>query len=338
MKVFIIGASGFIGSSLVETILNQKDWEVFGIDREDEKITPFLKHPRLHFFKGDITIDSPIVDQFIRESDVVILLAAISRPLVYITDPLQVFEIDFEANFAILKKVFQHHKRLLFASSSEVYGMCDDAEFDEEASRFVLGPVDKTRWIYAACKQFMERMIYIYGQKGLSFTLFRFFNCIGPNLDNINVKERGGSRVLPQFIGNILRGEDICLVDGGEQRRCFTDIDDSTDCLIRIIENKAGSAENRIFNIGNPANSFSIRELAALLVDTMKTYPAWTDLAEKTKLMTVDGEDYYGKGYQDMTNRVPSIRNARRFLNWEPQTPFQVTLRKILDSLSSRVA
>jgi nucleoside-diphosphate-sugar epimerase len=257
---------------------------------------------------------------------------AIATPATYVQDPLRVFELDFEANLDIVRKCVRYKKRVVFASTSEVYGMSAEPEFDEETTNLVLGPISKHRWIYSCSKQLMDRVIHAYGMKeGLRYTLFRPFNWIGPKLDNILEPKEGSSRVLTQFVGNILRGKDILLVDGGSQRRSFTYIDDGIDALVRIIENRDGCADGRIFNIGNPANDVSIRELAELLLALVKTYPAHRALAEKMRLVSVDSREYYGEGYQDILTRVPSIRNARTFLGWKPVTDLETALRKTLD-------
>jgi nucleoside-diphosphate-sugar epimerase len=257
---------------------------------------------------------------------------AIATPATYVLDPLRVFELDFEANLDIVRKCVQYKKRVVFPSTSEVYGMCADAEFDEETSNLVLGPINKPRWIYSCSKQLMDRVIHAYGMKhGLKYTLFRPFNFIGPKLDNILEPKEGSSRVLTQFIGNILRGKDIQLVDGGTQRRSFTYIDDGIDALTRIIENKDGAADSRIFNIGNPNNDMSIKELAETLIKLIRTYPAYAKMADAVKIVTVSSGDYYGKGYQDIQTRVPSIRNAEQYLGWKPVTDLTLALRKTLD-------
>jgi nucleoside-diphosphate-sugar epimerase len=137
--------------------------------------------------------------------------------------------------------------------------------------------------------------------------------------------------VLTQFIGNILRGQDIQLVDGGTQRRSFTYIDDGIDALIRIIENRENTADNRIFNIGNPANDVSIRELAEVLIALIKTYPQFAPLAGRAKLVMTNAKQYYGEGYQDILTRVPSIKNAQTCLGWTPVTNLETAIRKTLD-------
>src|SRR5262249_37425985 len=155
-----------------------------------------------------------------------------ATPASYVQDPLGVFELDFEQNLRIVRQCAQFGTRIIFPSSSEVYGMCADEEFDEEASTLVYGPVSKSRWIYACAKQLLDRVITALGeQKGLRYTLFRPFNWIGPGLDSIHSPKEGSSRVVTQFLGHLLREEPITLVDGGSQRRCFTHVDDGVDAL-----------------------------------------------------------------------------------------------------------
>ncbi len=332
-KILILGVNGFIGSSLTERILNEKpDWEVYGMDMSTHKLQESIDNERFHFIEGDITINKEWIAYHIKKCDVVLPLVAIATPSTYVNDPLRVFELDFEANLEIIRQCVRHKKRVLFPSTSEVYGMSSDSEFHEEDSNLVLGPIHKERWIYSCSKQLMDRVIYAYGKhEDFKFTLFRPFNWVGPKLDNILEQKEGGSRVLTQFISNILHGKDIKLVNGGQQRRSFTCIDDGISALMKIIENKDGCAQGRIFNIGNPKNDVSIKELAELLVSLIKTYPKYASMAANTKLITVEGKDYYGAGYQDVSARVPSIQNAMQYLNWEPTTDLEASLRKTLD-------
>jgi nucleoside-diphosphate-sugar epimerase len=331
-KILILGINGFIGSSLTEHILQKKDWEIYGMDLATDKIADFLQHERLHFTKGDITVDTKWIEDHIQKCDAVLPLVAIATPSTYVQNPLRIFELDFEANLAVVRLCVKHKTRVIFPSTSEVYGMCEDEEFDEEISNFVQGPVNKPRWIYSCCKQLMDRIIHAYGERdNLPYTLFRPFNWLGPKLDNILETRAGGSRVITQFIGNILRGEDIQLVNGGAQQRSFTYIDDGTDLLLRVIENQNSCADKRIFNVGNPANNISIRELAELLIAQIKTYPKYASLAEKTKLISVSSDSYYGAGYQDVSRRVPSIKNAEKYLGWKPTTDTKTALKKTLD-------
>lgn len=332
VRVLILGVNGFIGSALTERILKDTDWFVYGMDMADNKLDDCLHNERFHFVEGDITINREWIEYNVKKCDVVLPLVAIATPASYTREPLRVFELDFEANLDIVRKCVRYGKRVLFPSTSEVYGMSSDASFDEESSNLVLGPIHKQRWIYSCSKQLLDRVIYAYGQQqGLHFTLFRPFNWIGPKLDDIMEPKEGSSRVLTQFISNVLHGRDIQLVDGGNQRRSFTYIDDGIDALMRIIENKNGCADGRIFNIGNPANDVSVRELAEKLIAIIGTYPGCAERAQQVKLVTVGSGDYYGQGYQDIMTRVPSIKNAEQHLDWKPRTDLETALRKTLD-------
>lgn len=331
-NILILGANGFIGSNLSDEILAKTNWHIYALDMAQDKLTDALKHERFHFFSGDMTLEKEWVTEHIQKCDVILPLVAIATPAVYVQEPLRVFELDFEANLDIIRQCVKLKKRIIFPSTSEVYGMCPDAAFDEETSHLVTGPINKERWIYSTCKQLLDRVIYAYGKHhALSYTLFRPFNWYGPRLDNIFNPKPGGSRVLTQFIGNILRGEDITLVNGGSQKRCFAYIDDGVSALIKMIENKDQCATNKIFNVGNPTENISIRTLAEMLITYIKQYPKYADMASKTRLIDVDAEKYYGKGYQDVELRVPSIQRAEEELGWQPTVNLEEGLKKTLE-------
>ena len=332
LKVLILGANGFIGSSLTEAILKQKDWEVYGMDVGNHKLTPLLDHERFTFVEGDITINREWIEYHVKKCDAIIPLVAIANPAQYVQHPLRVFELDFEANLEIIRKCVKYGTRLLVPSTSEVYGMSPDSVLDEETSNMVYGPIEKQRWIYAASKQLLDRVIYAYGVRdNLDYTLFRPFNWIGPKLDNVLEPKEGSSRLFTQFISNVIFRKPIQLVDGGAQSRSFTYIDDGVDCLLRIIENKDGAATRRIFNVGNPANNVSVAELAKIIIDAFKRYPEYREHAEQAVVVSVSSQEYFGKYYQDIQTRVPSIKAASEALGWEPKVDLPTAIRHTLD-------
>ncbi|HWH39292.1 MAG TPA: bifunctional UDP-4-keto-pentose/UDP-xylose synthase [Usitatibacter sp.] len=332
-KICILGVNGFIGHHLSQRILADTGWEVFGMDMSSDRITDLMDNRRFHFFEGDITINREWIEYHIRKCDVILPLVAIATPATYVREPLKVFELDFEANLPIIRSCVKYGKRVLFPSTSEVYGMCHDEEFDPYASELVLGPIDKQRWIYSCSKQLMDRVIYAYGSMGqLDFTLFRPFNWIGAGLDSIHTAKEGSSRVITQFLGHIVRGEPIKLVDGGRQKRAFTYIDDGIAALMKIIENREGVASGKIYNVGNPRNNYSVRELAHMMLDLAKQYPEYRDTAAKVQLLEVSSNEYYGRGYQDVQNRVPAIANTMQDLGWEPRVDMATALRHIFEA------
>ena len=331
LKILILGANGFIGSWLTASILQHRDWQVFGMDIADNKLGDVLDHPRFKFVEGDITINREWVQYNVRKCDVVLPLVAIANPSQYVKDPLRVFELDFEANLSVVRQCVAYHKRLIFPSTSELYGMCPDQTLDETSSTLVYGPIEKQRWIYAASKQLLDRVIYAYGERGsLDYTLFRPFNWIGPRLDDVFESKEGSSRVFTQFLSNVFHGQPILLVDGGRQRRSFTYIEDAIDCLLRIIDNPQGRASRRIFNIGNPASDVSVAELAQATLACMREIPEYQHLAASARIDQVDSAEYYGKYYQDIQARVPSISAVQSALGWEPHTDLMTAIRATL--------
>jgi nucleoside-diphosphate-sugar epimerase len=337
-RVLILGVNGFIGHHLSNRIVETTDWEVYGMDMQSDRVAELLNHERFHFFEGDITINREWIEYHVRKCDTVLPLVAIATPATYVKQPLKVFELDFEANLPIVRGCVRHGKRLVFPSTSEVYGMSPDREFDPESSPLVYGPINKPRWIYACAKQLMDRVIHAYGMmQGLDYTLFRPFNWIGSGLDNLNSTKEGSSRVITQFFGHMVRGEPIKLVDGGRQKRAFTYIDDGIDALMKIIDNRGGVASGKIYNIGNPKNNYSVKDLAEMMLKLAREYPEYRDNAKKVKLVKTTATQYYGKGYQDVQNRVPRIADTMKDLGWKPRVDMREALKLIFDAYRTHV-
>ncbi|MEQ9768059.1 bifunctional UDP-4-amino-4-deoxy-L-arabinose formyltransferase/UDP-glucuronic acid oxidase ArnA [Pectobacterium versatile] len=331
-RVLILGVNGFIGNHLTERLLRDDRYEIYGLDISSDAIACFLGDPRFHFVEGDISIHNEWIEYHIKKCDVILPLVAIATPIEYTRNPLRVFELDFEENLKIVRDCVRYNKRIVFPSTSEVYGMCDDKEFDEDTSRLIVGPINKQRWIYSVSKQLLDRVIWAYGAKnGLRFTLFRPFNWMGPRLDTLDAARIGSSRAITQLILNLVEGSPIKLVDGGEQKRCFTDIHDGIEALFRIIENRNGQCDGQIINIGNPHNEASIRELGEMLLTSFNAHPLRDRFPPFAGFIDVESSSYYGKGYQDVAHRTPSIRNAKRLLEWEPTVKMEQTVAETLD-------
>ena len=331
MNVLILGVNGFIGSSLTERILDTTDWHIYGMDMQCHKLGDMVDHERFQFFEGDITINHEWIEYHVKKCDVVLPLVAIANPALYVQKPLTVFELDFEANLNIIRHCVKYNKRVIFPSTSEVYGMCEDKSFDEEVSNLILGPIHKQRWIYSCSKQLLDRILFAYGvHDNLDYTLFRPFNWVGAKLDNLSAEKEGSARVVTQFLSNILHHQEIRLVGGGSQRRCFTCIDDGIDALMTIIENEKRCATQGIFNLGNPHNDFSIRDVAEMILELVKEIPAYASFSEKTKIVDIDAAEHYGKHFLDVDFRVPSIQRAKDKLGWKPKIGLKDSLRKAI--------
>lgn len=331
-NVLILGVNGFIGSHLSDKLTSSGKYEVYGLDLNSNYICHLLDHPNFHFREGDISIHNEWIEYHVRKCDVVIPLVAIATPIEYARNPLGVFSLDFEENLKTIRACVKYKKRIIFPSTSEVYGMCPDENFDEESSPLVTGPIKNQRWIYSTIKQLLDRVIWAYGEKeNLQFTLFRPFNWIGSRLDTLMSARVGSSRAITQMILNLCQGTPIQLVDGGEQKRSFIDVDDAIEALFRIVENKDGRCDGKIVNIGFPENEASIRELAQILTQKFEEHPLRDRFPPSAGCIEVESSAFYGKGYQDMQRRVPSIKNAKRYIDWEPGIAFDVSISKTLD-------
>lgn len=332
VKVLILGVNGFIGNHLTERLLKDDGYEVYGMDISSSAINRLMDHPRFNFVEGDISIHSEWLEYHIKKCDVILPLVAIATPIEYTRNPLRVFELDFEENLKIVRYCVKYNKRIIFPSTSEVYGMCDDDSFDEDTSRLIVGPISKQRWIYSVSKQLLDRVIWAYGAKdGLRFTLFRPFNWMGPRLDSLDSARIGSSRAITQLILNLIEGTPIQLVDGGAQKRCFTDIDDGIEALFRIIENRDNKCDGQIINIGNPDNEASIKDMAQTLLEKFEAHPLRGNFPPFAGFKAVESRSFYGDGYQDVSHRRPSIENANKLLDWHPEIHMDETIEKTLD-------
>ncbi|KRA86280.1 MULTISPECIES: bifunctional UDP-4-amino-4-deoxy-L-arabinose formyltransferase/UDP-glucuronic acid oxidase ArnA [Pseudomonas] len=330
-RVLILGVNGFIGNHLSERLLSDDRYEVYGLDIGSDAIDRLRSHPHFHFVEGDISIHSEWIEYHIKKCDVVLPLVAIATPIEYTRNPLRVFELDFEENLKLVRYCVKYNKRVIFPSTSEVYGMCQDNNFDEDTSNLVVGPINKQRWIYSVSKQLLDRVIWAYGQKGLNFTLFRPFNWMGPRLDRLDSARIGSSRAITQLILNLVEGTPIRLFDGGEQKRCFTDIADGVEALARIIDNDNDVCNGQIINIGNPDNEASIRQLGEELLRQFEAHPLRANFPPFAGFRDIESKAFYGTGYQDVSHRKPSIANAKRLLDWTPTVEMSETIGNTLD-------
>ena len=330
MNILILGANGFIGSHLIASILEKTDWTIDAFDLTDSNIRQYGSSPAFTFTKGDIFTADEWLKTAVERSDAVLPLAGIAKPAYYLSRPLWTFELDFEQNLKIVRMCVEADKRVVFPSTSEVYGMSTDTVLREDESPLIVGPINRMRWIYSCGKQMLDRVIAAYGQeRGLRYTLFRPFNWIGPRLDTFQDAEERTARSITQMVFDILSGRPITLVNGGEQHRSFTYVSDGIDALLAILANEEAS-NGKIFNIGNPGNNASIKELAHLVIDIMKEIPSFRKAAENAKVTVMLAEQYYGNGYDDMQIRIPSIEAIGKALGWAPKIPLREAVEKTI--------
>ncbi|MDH4146015.1 MAG: NAD-dependent epimerase/dehydratase family protein [Acidimicrobiia bacterium] len=322
MRILILGAGGFIGSNLVEHLArSERTYDVVGVDVSAEKLEEVETGDHFRFHECDF--NAPAAQAELLRADVVIDLVAYANPSVYVESPLDTFRLNFLQNLEIVEQCVSHRKRLIQYSTCEVYGRPTGPTYREDDSELVCGPVAKHRWIYASGKQLLERVIHAYGLEGrLEYSVIRPFNFIGPRFDYlVPAGNLGGPRVFAQFMSALLTGGPMFLVNGGGQHRSFTHIDDANRGLEAILHHPG--ARNQVFNVGNPDNDISIRELALTMI---AIYMELTGEPVVSQLVDIDGEEFYGPGYEDHT-RVPADITKLSNLGWAPRHDLRSSLR-----------
>ncbi len=346
MRILLLGGGGFIGSHLTKALID-KGCKVTVFDLYEEKVQDVVSD-NLTFIQGDIRKCHDIIEYEIKNTDLVVDLIAYANPKLYVDKPLDVFELNFMENLKTCQLCVKYEKRLIQFSTCEVYGTTatsyfrdelkePDADrlavFDEDESPMIMGPTQKQRWIYACGKHMLERVLHAYGlEDRLDYTIVRPFNWIGPKIDYLPTETgEGTTRVFSNFMDAILYEKDIQLVDGGQQRRAFTYISDCIDALLRIIFDETSVSKRQIYNIGNPESELSVQEFAELMIDIYKEN--WWDQKKRLpEMITVSGEEFYGKGYEDCLRRIPKIDKIREHLGWEPKVDLRETVFKCMEA------
>ncbi|TKY67076.1 UDP-D-apiose/UDP-D-xylose synthase 2 [Spatholobus suberectus] len=349
LAICMIGGGGFIGSHLCEKLMAETNHKAVVVDVSSEKINHLLDKSlpwahRIEFHQMNIKSDSRL-ETLVKASDLTINLAAICTPADYNTRPLDTIFSNFIDAIPVIKYCTENNKRLIHFSTCEVYGKTIGSflpeEYQKDPKYFMLkedvtpcifGPVEKQRWSYACAKQMTDRLIYAeHAENGLKFTIVRPYNWIGPRMDfipGVDGPSDGVPRVLACFSNNLLRGEPLKLVDGGGSQRTFLYIKDAIDAVVLMIDNPE-RANGQIFNVGNPDNEVTVKELAELMI---KVYAKVSGVpASSLSTLNVSSEEFYGKGYDDSDRRIPDMTIITRQLAWKPRTPLDelldVTLR-----------
>jgi len=331
--ILVLGAGGFLGSHLVERLLERSNVTIEALDLNFDKLP--ARDPRLTLIESSVR-DLP--HELVERADAVLSLTALCNPALYNTQPLEVIAANYEDLAPVVDRCADANTWLVHFSTCEVYGRTslglDNRErttMHESESSLVLGPIQRERWTYACAKQLLERRIWAH--RDLPFTIVRPFNVIGPRMDFIpGVDGEGIPRVLACFVSALLRGEPLELVDGGEQRRSFIAIDDFCDAIARILERK-DACGGQIVNIGNPDNDVTIVELARALA---AAYAARVPDAATATFREVSGADFYGEGYDDTPMRIPDISKAEGLLDWRPRVSLADALPSIVDDYVRR--
>lgn len=319
-RIAVLGAGGFIGSHLVAALLDRTEASVVAVDVTFDKLE--ARGERLSLVRA--SIDRPgLLDEITSLCDVVVSLTALCNPSFYNTLPLAVIDASYTDLVPLVKLCAEKRRALVHFSTCEVYGRAalDGAggrlpAMNEDEAALVLGPVHLERWSYACAKQLLERVIWAHGRHhGLSFTIIRPFNTIGPRMDYLpGIDGEGLPRVLAAFMGALLRGEPLRLADGGGQRRSFLWVGDLVEAVLRVLA-RPNACRGEILNLGNPRNDITIRDLAERL---RASYGALCPGAPVPPAVAVPASAIYGQGYDDVQERVPDVAKARRLLAWDP--------------------
>lgn len=314
----ITGGAGFIGSHLAGALLQRGD-HVTVIDNLStgrlENIAHLMEHSRFRFAIETIT-NEVVMDRLVSECEVIFHLAAAVGVELIVRDPVQVIETNVLGTRAVLTVANRYRKKVLLASTSEIYGKNTDVPFDEENDR-LLGPTTRARWSYSASKAIDEFLGLAYHrQKGLPVVIFRLFNTIGP-------RQTGQyGMVVPRFAQRAVRGEPLEVYGDGQQSRCFCDVTDTVNAIIGLSEHPG--AVGHVFNVGSTEEITILdlaRKILALAGESRGTRARGAD-----RIVLVPYSQAYEAGFEDMRRRVPSIGKIKAAIGWQPAIRLWVNL------------
>jgi len=326
-KILCVGGAGFLGSHLSHRLANSEDYSVAQADIWSAKLKIKFENEPFEFHPLDISTDDDALDTLVAQHDVVFNMASRASPKLYVNDPVAVAQLNLFDGSKVINACLKHKKKIVHFSTSEVYGKAlgSTEPFDEEETNCVTGPIKNHRWMYSATKQMLDRLIVGHGAtNGLDYTIVRPFNVVGPLIDHVMVDaDDGAPRVFSYFMSALINGEALKLVDGGKSLRTFIHVNDLVDALLAILDNPTQSS-GQIFNIGNPDNETDIANLANLMQDIYRK--EFDGAGPPSDIISVSGEEFYGKGYEDTERRMPNISKISA-LGWTPN----IGLRELLE-------
>jgi UDP-glucose 4-epimerase len=321
----ITGGAGFIGSHLAESLLDRGEQVTIIDDLSTgrfENVAHLADHPRFRFAIDTIT-NEVVMDRLVSECDLVIHLAAAVGVELIIQDPVHVIETNILGTRSVLQVASRYRKKVLLASTSEIYGKSDQVPFAEEQDRLI-GPPTKSRWSYSTSKAVDEFLGLAYHrQMGLPVVVFRLFNTVGPRQTG-----RYGM-VVPRFMRQALEGEPLTVYGDGSQTRCFLHVQDAVRAIIALAESP--EAVGQVFNIGS-TEEISILELAQQVLETAERSNVPTfkpSNAPDDRITLIPYDEAYGAGFEDMQRRVPDVSKIRRYVGWQPSRDLADILRDV---------
>jgi UDP-glucose 4-epimerase len=316
MRALITGGAGFIGSHLAERLLKDGN-KVAVIDNLStgsiDNIESFKKDSSFEFVDGDVR-NVELMEPLVKHSDVIFHLAAAVGVRLIAEDPVHTIETNIGGTEIVLDIANKFDKKILIASSSEVYGKSEAVPFREDDD-LVLGSTSMSRWSYACSKAIDEFLgLAFYQQYGLDVVIGRFFNTIGP-------RQTGQyGMVVPRFVKRALKDEPVLIYGTGKQTRCFCYVADLVEAVINLMDCK--QAAGKVYNIGT-SQEITIEDLADKIIEMT---------GSKSKKQFVPYEIAFGRPIEDMMRRVPSLERIKKAIGWEPKTDLTETLQVIIDN------
>ncbi|MEK6601625.1 MAG: NAD-dependent epimerase/dehydratase family protein [Candidatus Binatota bacterium] len=312
MRVLITGGAGFLGSHLTDTLLERGD-EVTILDTaSDLKIRHQLGNPRFRHVR-DSVLNREILEGLVSWCEVVYHLAAVVGVEHYVGDPYEVLNVNVNGTQIVLSVAFKARKKVIFSSTSEVYGKSSTVPFAEDGDR-VLGSTRIDRWCYSTSKAVGEHFCFAFHKLGLPVVVLRYFNVYGPRLDRMDL-----GRVMTIFLGQLMRGAPLTIIGDGEQTRCFTYVDDAIRATVAAAQKE--EAVGNIINIGSD-EEVSIKRLAEMMISLY---------GSKSAMTFVSQESIYGASYEDIPRRVPDSRRMRKILGVMPRVSLEEGLRRTIE-------
>ncbi len=320
MKALITGGAGFLGSHLAEALIARGD-TVYVLDNLStgsiENIEHLKSDRRFHYAIDSVT-NEPVAAELIDRVDVVFHLAAAVGVRLIVESPVNTIETNVHGTEMVLKLANKKKKKVLVASTSEVYGKSEDVPFHEEAD-LVMGPTSKGRWSYACSKAIDEFLALAYHkEKHLPVVIARLFNTVGPRQTG-----RYGM-VVPNFVKQALLGHPITVYGDGEQSRCFTYVTDVVGALMKLADHEG--AVGQVFNIGNDREEVTIRALAQRVKERTKS---------ASEVVLVPYDKAYESGFEDMPRRVPDLGKIRALVGYEPKVHLDEILDRVIAYFTS---
>jgi UDP-glucose 4-epimerase len=319
MKVLITGGGGFLGSHLSDAFLARGD-KVICLDYGSiAKVAHHFENPNFTYVHDSI-LNEPMVDSLVNQADLVYHMAAVVGVEHYVADPYAVLNVNINGMQIVLRAAYKYGKKVVFSSTSEVYGRNPKVPWSEDDDR-VLGSTRIDRWCYSTSKAASEHFCFAYSKLGLPVVVVRYFNVYGPRLDAL---DRG--RVITIFMGQLLRNEPITVVGDGLQTRCFTYVDDAIRATVEA--GLRDAAVGQIINIGNDVET-NIKDLAEMMIRLS---------GSKSELLMVPQQKIYGNSYEDVPRRIPDVTRMKEILGVTADTSLEEGLERTIEHFRGQVS